>query len=356
MYGKCDIITSQELWVIRGKDLLHVLIGEDDFSIRQTLDEIRQGIGDATAQMTNTTILDGRQMTAEQLKAVSDTVPFLAEKRLVIIEGLLERFESPGQNGKRKTPRQSGQPEEVKAIVGVVKNLPPFTELVVVGGRVKTGNPLLRELAIINRVKSFPLLKSTQLSQWIERRITAANGSISPQAVSVLVRFVGSDLWTMASEVDKLIQYTSGRRIEEADVKALVAYTQEANVFTMVDAILEFRVTTAQGLLQQQFRQGATPAQLLTMIARQVRIIFQVKEMRERKKSRGEIQTKLGLTSDFLLNKAWEQANKYSLDRLREVFHRLIETDLSIKTGKLEGEIALEILVTELGQHGAVST
>lgn len=336
--------------------MLHVLIGEDDFSIRQTLGEIRNGIGDATAQMTNTTILDGKQATAEQLKAVSDTVPFLAEKRLVIIEGILERYEPPNKNGKRKTTRQAGQTEEIQAIIEVVKNLPPFTELVVIGGRTKTGNPLLQELANASRVKSFPLLKSTQLSQWIERRVTAAGGGISPQAVSVLVRFVGSDLWTMASEVDKLIQYTSGRRIEEADVKAVVTYTQEANVFAMVDAILEFRVTAAQDLLQQQFRQGAAPVQLLTMIARQLRIIFQVKEMRERKKSRGEIQTKLGLTSDFLLNKAWEQANRYTLDRLREVFHRLLEADLSIKTGKLEGEIALEILVTELGQRGAVST
>jgi len=335
--------------------LLHVLIGEDDFSIRQALGEIKKGIGDATALMTNTTVFDGRQVTVEQLKAASQTVPFLAEKRLVIVEGLLERFEPPGKNGKRKAPRQSVRPEEIKALAEASKHLPPFTELVLIGGKVKTGNPLLRELATTNKVKSFPLLKGPQLSQWIERRVTAAGGSISPQAVAVLIRFVGSDLWTMAGEVDKLIQFASGRRIEEADVKAVVSYAQEANVFAMVDAILEFRVAKAQELLQQQFRQGAAPAQLLTMLARQVRIIFQVKEMRERRKSRGEIQTKLGLTSDFLLHKAWEQADKYSLNRLREVFHRLLEADLSIKTGKLDGEIALEILVTELGQRGAVS-
>jgi DNA polymerase-3 subunit delta len=335
--------------------LLHVLIGQDDYSIRQALGEIKQGIGDATALMTNTTVLDGRQVTIEQLRGACETVPFLAEKRLVIVEGLLERFEPAGKNGKKKSPRSPDRTEEIKAITEAIKKLPPFTELVLLGGGVKAANPLLRELAAVTKVKHFPLLKGIQLSQWIERRVTVAGGSISPQAVSVLIRFVGSDLWTMAGEVDKLAQFANGRRIEEADVKAVVSYAQEANVFAMVDAILEFRAGVAQDLLQQLFRQGAAPAQLLTMLARQVRIIFQVKEMRDRGKARGEIQSRLGLTQDFLLRKAWEQADKYSLARLREVFHKLLEADLSIKTGKLDGEIALDILVAELGQRGAVS-
>ncbi len=335
--------------------MLHILIGEDDYSIRQALGEIKKGIGDATALMTNTTVLDGRQVTLEQLRGACETVPFLAEKRLVIVEGLFERYEPAGKTGKKKSSRPSDKPEEYQAIVEAIKKLPPFTELVLLGGGVKAGNPLLRELSAVTKVKHFPRLKELQLRQWLERRVSGAGGSISTQAAALLVRFVGNDLWTMAGEVDKLTQFAAGRRIEEADVKAVVSYAQEANVFAMVDAILEFRAGVAQELLQQLFRQGAAPAQLLTMLARQVRIIFQVKEMRDRGKARGEIQSRLGLTSDFLLRKAWDQADKYSLARLREVFHKLLEADLSIKTGKLDGEIALDILVAELGQRGAVS-
>ena len=174
-------------------------------------------------------------------------------------------------------------------------------------------------------------------------------------AINLLIRFVGNDLWIMASEVDKLALFTGGRRIEEADVRAVVSYAQEANVFAMVDAILESRAGAAQELLQQLLRQGAAPAQLLVMLSRQVRIIFQIREMRGRKESRADIQSKLGLTSDFVLRKAWDQADRYSPARLHEVYHRLLETDLSIKTGKLEGELALNILIAELGQRGTVS-
>ena len=335
--------------------MLHVLIGEDDYSIRQALSEIKKGIGDATALMTNTTVLDGRQVTLEHLRSACETVPFLAEKRLVIVEGLLERFEAKAKTGKKKASRQPDKPEEYIAIAEAMKKLPPFTELVLLGGEISERNPLLCELSTVIKVKIFSLLNRPQLSPWIEKRVTGAGGSIAPNALALLVRFVGSDLWTMAGEVDKLTQYAGGRRIEEADVKAVVSDAQEANVFAMVDAVMESRVGVAQELLQQQFRQGAAPAQLLTMLARQVRIIFQVKEMRDRGKSRGDIQHKLGLTSDFLLRKAWEQADKYSMVRLREAFHKLLEADLSIKTGKLDSEIALDILVAELGQKGSVS-
>jgi DNA polymerase-3 subunit delta len=334
--------------------LLHVLIGEDDFSIRQSLDEIKKGVGDQTVLAANTTVLDGRQVTLDQLRSACATVPFLAEKRLVVVEGLLERFEPRGKSGRKKSDSRTDQPDECKSIAECVSRIPDFAELVLVDGRVSNHNPLLLELSAVARVKSFPLLKEPQLRQWIERRVTEAGSRISPPAVGLLVRFVGNNLWVMANEVDKLALFARGRRIEEADVRAVVSYAQEASVFAMVDAILEFRVSAAQELLQQLLKQGAAPAHLLVMLARQVRIIFQIKELRGRRKSRNEIQNKLGLTSDFVLRKAWEQADRYSLARLREVYHRLLEADISIKTGRYDGELALDILIAELGR-GVVS-
>jgi DNA polymerase-3 subunit delta len=335
--------------------LLHVLIGEDDYSLRQALEDIKKGIGDPAALMTNTTVLDGRTVTLEQLRNACETVPFLAEKRLVIVEGMLERFEPARKNDRKKSSRQADHAEEIKKIVDIARSIPPFTELVFIGGGIRAANPLLRELLKIARVQSFPLLKSAQLGTWIARRVKQVGGSISPPAVAALVRFVGNDLWTMANEVDKLVLYTAGRRIEEADVKAVVSYTREEKVWELVDAVLESRGNVAQDALQQLLQQGMAPAYLLASLSSQVRTIFLVREMRAGGKSRNDIQVKLGLTSDFQVRKAWEQSERYSPARLRELYHRLLDTDESIKTGRLEGEIALEMMVAELGQRGAVA-
>jgi len=337
--------------------LLHILIGEDDFSLRQALEEINKSIGDPTALMTNTTVLEGKTVTPEQLRAACETVPFLAEKRLVIVEGLLERFEPKGKTVKKKSSRQNELEEAYKPIADGIKQLPPFTELVLMGSKINDHNPLFAEIKSQAKVKSFPMLKPNQLGQWIERRLAAQQkgSSISPKAEALMVRLVGNDLWTMANEIDKLLLFSGGRQIEEADVKAVVSNAQEASIFNMVDAILELRVGAAQELLQQLFRQGMAPAQILVMLSRQARIIFQVKEMRKQGRSRSEIQSKLGLNSDFVLRKAWEQADKYSPARIRDVYHKLLETDIAIKTGKMEGELALDVLIAELGQRGAVS-
>jgi len=332
--------------------VLRVLIGLDDFSLRQALEDIKKGIGDSASLMPNTTALDGRTVSPEQLRNACETVPFLADKRLVVVEGLPERFEPP-KNTRRKGPRRVDRTEEIKKFVDIARSVPPFTEMVVIGGDIRPSNPLLRALAALARIDFFHLLKQPQLDRWVERRVKDAGGSISAPALAALVRFVGSDLWTMANEVDKLVLYTAGRRIEEADVKAVVSYAREESVFTLVDAVLEFRGGLAQETLQQLLRAGAEPVYLLTMIARQARIILLVREMRARGLSRSDIQAKLGLNSDFLIRKAWEQSERYSSARLNELYHRLLETDVSIKTGRLEGEVALDILVAELGQRSA---
>jgi len=335
---------------------LHVLFGEDDFSLRQALEEIKKSIGDAEALMSNTAVFDGKTVTPERLRAACEAVPFLAEKRLVVVEGLLEKFESKKENGRKKSARPSAKAEEYEAFAAALENLPPFTELVITGGKIGDKNPLLQALLKISKVKTFPVLKGPQLSQWIERRVAsqAEGKKISPGAVSLMVRLVGGDLWTMANELDKLILFTGTRDIEEADVRAVVSNAQEAGVFGMVDAIIEQRVGAAQQMLQQLFKQGMAPAQVLVMISRQVRIIYQMKEMRAAGRQRGEIQNKLGLTSDFVLRKAWTQADRYSPARIRDVYHQLLETDISIKTGRVDGELALDILIAELGR-GAIS-
>lgn len=341
--------------------MLHILIGEDEFSIHQALEAIKKSAGDPAALMPNTTVFDGSKVTPEQLRAACATVPFLADKRLVIVEGLLARFEPKkknSRNGAKKSSRQSNPTEDCQPIAAVVKDLPPFTELVLISGKIGSANPLLHEIGAKAKVSSFPLLKGAQLTQWIEKRVGLQSKSgISKKAADLMARLIGSDLWTMANEIDKLVLYTGDRAIEEPDVKAVVSSVQEASIFDMVDAIIESRVAVAQQLLQRLFQQGMSPAQILVMLARQVRIIFQVKEMRSGGRSRADIKSRLGLTSDFVITKAWEQADKYSPSRLKEVYHKILDADIAVKTGKYDSpELALDVLLAEMGFIQKVST
>jgi len=331
--------------------LLYILAGPDDFSRSEALTEIKNGLGDRELLDSNTTVLDGRQLTPNQLRSVCQSLPFLAEKRLVIAEGLLERFEPRTKPGKQKgTPKIPARQNDCKSLVAVANEMPDSTVLVLVDGEVKKGNPLYKALSPRAKIRIFPLLRNKELQQWIGRRVAREGGSISPRARDLLGRLVGGNLWLMAGEIAKLVLYTTGKRIEEEDVRAVVGYSQQASVFAMVDAILESRASQGQQAMQQLLQSGAAPVYLLFMLTRQVRMLVRTKELIKEGRSEIEIQDKLGITADFVWRKTAEQASRYSLERLKEIYHRILEADVAIKTGKYKsnGELALDILVAEL--------
>ena len=332
--------------------MLYILSGQDEFSRDEALAEIKKGIGDPTLLAANTTVLSGERLSLEQLRNVCETVPFLTEKRLVIIEGLLGRFESKGKparqpKAKPATKQQSGH----KQWSDYLGNTPESTIVVLVDDGLKSSNPLFRELSASAEVKSFPLLNRARLRQWVETAVKEAGGKISPQAADLLVQVVGSNLWTMKHEITKLVLFASGHPIEEDDVKKLVSDVQQISVFNMVDAIFEFKGGAAGRLLQQLLDNGAAPAYLMVMLSRQIRLIARIKELQQQRKSESHIQSRLGLVSEYAFRKTLKQANRYPWGRIREVYHKLLKTDLSIKTGKYDGDLALNILVAELSQR-----
>lgn len=332
--------------------MLYILTGEDDFSRTRALDEIKKEIGDPVALEMSTTKLEGQQVTPEQLKTVCETVPFLSGKRLVIVDGLLARFAPQNRSRRQGRTRQANeQPDKHKPFIACFEKLPESTIVVLVEVKISGGNPLFKELAGKATIKTFPLMKGAALSKWAQSRVAAEGGSISPKALTLLTRLVGSNLWIMASEIDKLILFAKNRRIEEEDVKTIVGYTQEVTVFTMIDAILGSKAEPAEQSLQKLLQSGSAPSQLLTMLARQVQMIVRARELKSQRTPNTEIQSKLGITQEFVLRKTLEQASRYSLPRLREVYHHLLETDLSIKTGQYDAELALTILVAELSRR-----
>lgn len=325
------------------------MLGEDDFSIRQALEEIKKGLGDPALLTANTVTLDGEGLTLEQLQGVCETTPFLCERRLVIVSGLLSRFEPKARSGRRKKAA-TGQPQDdYRPLAEYFGRMLGSTVLVFVDGGISASNPLLRGLSPSATVRAFPLLKEARLRQWIGQRVKEEGGSISPEAVGLLAKLVGGDLWAMANEINKLALFASGRRIEEEDVSQVVSHSQEVNVFAMVDAIIESRGRAAGQLLHQLLQKGANPGYLMSMLARQLQMIIRAKELAGQRKSEAEIQKRLGL-HDFAVRRTLEQGAKCSQQRLVEMYRKLLETDVAIKTGRSSDELALTMLVAELCQ------
>ena len=331
--------------------MIYVLYGEDDFSKREFLEGLRREIGTPELLEANTTTLAGSGLSLRHLQEVCSVVPFLAERRLIIVERLLGQFDGTRADRRQmRSPPGKGPLEEWQGLAEALSQVPTSTTLVFVEGSLRLDNELLLKARSAAEVHEFLPPRGEALGGWIRQRVAAAGATISQGAVRRLADLVGGNLWVVSSEVEKLALYAGEDGIDEEAVTVLVAQTQEANVFRAVDAILEGRSSSAMPIILRLRQSGAEVSYVISMLARQVRLILLAYELLPQRLPRPELGRRLGVTAEFAIRRTEEQARLHAPERLVAMYRRLLETDLAIKRGELGEDLALETLVAELSQ------
>jgi DNA polymerase-3 subunit delta len=223
--------------------------------------------------------------------------------------------------------------------------MPETTLLVFIDGPLSENNPLLRLLRPLAQVQQMNAPTGEALARWIKSQAQQKGAGISPAAINSLADLVGNALWTLDRELEKLSLYASGRSIEEEDVRDMVAQVREANIFGAVDAMIEGKPGVALRLLRQLLQDGREAPYIIGMVGRQLRLLALARELTEQGVAQREMGARLGISSQFALRKTLEQARRHSAPDISWRYQRLLETDLAIKRGRLEPDLALELLV-----------
>lgn len=320
--------------------------GDDEYSLQQALREQRAALGDAATADLNTAVLDGRALSLDELRTTCDTMPFLSDRRLVIVEGFLARYEpraNISDSGKAQSdPLESGLRQYLPAL--------PDSALLIFAERsgLSERNSMFKTLKELGAsVKEYAAPGGAALTTWIVQQVRAAGGDIALRAADTLGAFVGSNLRQLAQEVDKLIAYAGDRQIQDADVQQLVGDAREMKVWTLTDAVAAGHRDLAVQALHHMLNDGAQPLMLMAMITRQFRILIQVKDLAEARYSADDIARQLRL-NPYGARRAMETARGFSFERLDAIYRHLLDTDLAVKTGRLEPVLALDLLVIEI--------
>jgi DNA polymerase-3 subunit delta len=324
----------------------------DDLPGAEELDKIKLQLGDKSLQDLNTTALDGQKMNIDDLKRACDAAPFLAAKRLVIVRRLLARLEPKATTG--GSSRKSSRTEALRTVADYLPTVSTSTDLVFVEENMPSAsNPILKAIqAAGGKVVESKPLKDEQLVDWIVGRARRKGGQISRGAANELASFVGSNLWLIDKEIDKLVTYADGAQISDKDVRAMVSYTREASIFTLLDAIGQRDTRSALRKLRELLADGEAPAYLMTMITRQIRLMLLSKEMASKGRTPDEIGNELRLHR-YPRDKILQQIRRFSLPQLEQAYQRLLAVDEGIKTGRMGPLAALDLLVVELAGEGA---
>ncbi|KAA3642266.1 MAG: DNA polymerase III subunit delta [Chloroflexi bacterium] len=317
--------------------VVYLLHGEDEFAMAQFIEQISGKLGEpATADM-NTTRLEGNTLDLEKLAGMAGATPFLASRRLVIIDNPTRRLSQKAQQDR---------------FIQIIENLPASTALVLVENKnLKESHWLVKWSRSSGKrafIKAFSVPKGGAMANWIRTHAKKQGGEFAHQAASLLAELVGSDVRQAALEIDKLLAYVNySRPVEMDDVDHVAASTSgQGDYFAFMDALGNGNGRAAMDMMHKLLEEQE-PLQLFFGLIGQFRLLLLTREVIEEGGTEASAVEALGI-HPFRAKKLYGHAKSLNLNTLEAIYHRLLDYDAEIKTGKIKPELALDTLVATL--------
>jgi DNA polymerase-3 subunit delta len=325
------------------------LYGDDTFRSRRKLKELKDKfIREVDSSAMNIEVLDGSKLETADFEKAINTLPFLAKKRLVVVEELLSK------NRSQKVPLAVG---EILARKDSPEVIIIFWESQGFGGKdkknkgksAKTGGPLFINLAKEKYAYEFGMLDDAGVYNWAGKEIRDRGGKIQPAALRLLTEMVGNDLWRLNSEIDKLLAFAKQTEIAPDNVLRLIQSKLEDDIFKLTDALGSRNKALALKLIADQLKSGTSPTELLSKFTWQFKNLLLIKDFVEKNGS-GYNPTRLGYQlglHPFVIKKTINQVGHYAAADLKRIYRQLLGIDFKIKTSQANPEVLFDLLVAK---------
>ncbi len=271
----------------------------------------------------------------EVLQAVQ-AAPFLAEKRLVIIRGLVDAL--------KKT--------DAKAWVEGFLRTPESTVLLFsddLSAAEFEKKELAKALAEVPDMHKYPLakLEGQELVSWAKERILKLGLVITPSLLQEIFQRTKDDAWRIDGELEKIAAYANGEAVTHEMIDLLVRADVEADIFAFMDALSSNSSKQALDKLQNERESGSDSFQLYGMLLRQLRLLLQARAVLEVKKdaTKQDLATALKL-HPFVAQKILAEVKGWSRHDLEETHALALKLDKAMKSGT-NPEISVDRLVSE---------
>lgn len=210
---------------------------------------------------------------------------------------------------------------------------------------------LFDKLIKLSKSQEFDNLDDSKIREWVIKEFSKKNIQISPSALKKLIYFIGNDLWRMENEIKKLSLFDK-KIIQEGEIDLLVRSKIETNIFKIIEAVSSKNKKVAMKLVSEYQEKGESEEYLLSMILWQIRNITQVKFSKFNTKylsfdAKQKIAKELKL-HPYVIEKSLVLAERFSKEEIKKVYHKLLEVDYKIKTGKIVANTALIIFISEI--------
>src|SRR5512147_1504270 len=317
---------------------IYFLFGNDEFAITRKLKEFEADFTDPTSADMNTARLDARSASEDDLNNAVNAMPFLARRRLVLLENISSKYNNP--SARKKFLEFIGKTPETTRLVMYESVEPKEAEKHWLVKWAEKNSKLIQ-------IRAFMLPRLKDMTGWIINETKNQEGQIEPRAAEMLKDMVGVDTRQAGMEIAKLLAYVNwARPVTSQDVDAVCIVTSQQSVFDFVDALSSGNGKSAQHLLHRLL-ENEDPFSLWGMVIRQFRLLIQAREILDGRGNKDDVARALGV-HPFVAEKTTQQAARFSIESLESIYHRLLAIDEGVKTSQITLDLALDTLVVEL--------
>lgn len=315
---------------------LYLFYGEEEYIKDQALNQMVDALIAPDFRDFNYQVMDGSEVTMAALENACETLPFMADTRLVVVRDL------PLLNGKRANMTE----DDLKSYLS---RIPDTTHLVFYQRNgIDKRRSLFSAIKKEGKVISFDRLNDRELQIWVRSTLKKHGKEMAPEDIQYFLMRAGIRLEDLYNEIMKLAAYTGTERIiTRQAVDQLVAPTLENTVFQLVESIGCKQGGTALTLLNQLLFDGQPIQLILTMIARQFRLILQCRLYHEQGYTNKDIAGKLKLPV-FVIRDCIRQSRNFTAQQLEEGLAECLQVDWAVKNGKMKDRMGVELLIIKM--------
>lgn len=307
----------------------YLLYGEEDYLKKTYRDKLKKALNPDGDTM-NYANFSGKNIETQEIISLADTLPFFADKRLIVIE----------DSGFFKNANDM--------LADYIKTMEDTAVLVFVESEVDKRGKMYKALKEKGQIVEFKRQDEAVLRKWVLGKLKKEEKQISEATLMAFLNKVGQDMESINSELEKLLCYTLNRNvITTHDVEAICITQIQNKIFDMVDAIGNKDQKKAMDLYYDLLKLREAPMKILALLSRQFLILLQIKELPG--VDRATVASKVGIPP-FAVQKNTIQSKQFKKRHLRQALEDCAEYEEAVKNGRMTDRMCVELLIIKYSQ------
>lgn len=307
---------------------VYLLHGTESYFIDEVTDYIQKNALAESEKVFNQVVCYGKEVDSRTIIDNARQYPMMAQKRVVIL-------------------KEANAMRDLTSLETYVTHPSPSTILVIahphkkVDGRTGFSKAVTKHGVVFESAE----VRDYQMSKWVTGYLSKRKYTIAPDALQILIDYLGTDLGKVANEINKL-QITLGERrnIERDDVLENIGISKEYNIFEFQKAMGQRDIIGIQKMVQFfTANMKNTPMVMITaLLYSYFSKLLIIRSMGRRPEK--EIMTAIGLHVPYFFKEYKEAAGNFSLKHLEQIVGILNKYDLRSKGVGNRGTDEAELL------------